>query len=115
MSSEDAMLFIEGSVFFLFIGGFCAWLLLSHRLREWRDRKESDRVSALVTALRGNPISEVVDRFGPPREFFEGSSGRSLYVWRSPPSAALPRVRGLLVLTLTVDHGRVVESNWQLR
>lgn len=110
------MFVVEASVSLLFIIGFLTWLLLSERLLAWRDAKDERRVSTLVAELQGNRIAEVLSRFGPPREHFQGSSGRSLYIWRRPPSTGLPRVRGLLVLTLTVDtDGRVVESAWQRR
>jgi hypothetical protein len=110
------MLVVETTVFFLFLGGFCAWLILSERLTKWRDRREAGRVAALLDSLEGNDISCVLDRFGPPGEQFTGSSGRSLYVWRCPPSTGAPPVHGLLVITMTVDpEGRVVGSAWQRR
>lgn len=110
------MLVVEISVFFLFLGGFCAWLILSDRLRQWRERREAERIAALLGSLEGNDITYALDRFGPPREQFTGSSGRSLYVWRCPPSTGMPPVHGLVVVTMTVDReGRVVESAWQRR
>jgi hypothetical protein len=111
------MFVVEISVLILFIGGFCVWLLLTDRIGEWRARREADRVSSFVNDLRGNEIADILKRFGPPREQFTGSSGRSLYVWQSPPSNELPRVRdGLLVLMLTVDEdGMVSETVWHRR
>ncbi len=110
------MFFVEGCVFFLFIGCFSAWLLLSDRITEWRDQKEAERVSAAINELRAQKIDGILQQFGPPREHFEGSSGLSLYVWRSPPSTGLPRTRGVLMVTLTVNaKGDVVESTWQRR
>lgn len=110
------MFFVEGSVFLLFVGGFLIWLLLSDRFRQWRDGREAQRISQIVNALRGDEIDAVLSRFGPPREQFHGSSGRSLYVWRSPPSEGLPYSRRLLVVTLTVDaDGRVIDTAWQRR
>jgi hypothetical protein len=110
------MLFVEASVFCLFLGGFAVWLLLSDRFYEWRAKRESARVSLLVDSLSGIPIQGAVTRFGPPVEQFTGSTGRSLYVWHSPPATGLPRMDGVLILTLTVDRdGRVIESSWQKR
>jgi hypothetical protein len=110
------MLVVETSVFFLFLGAFCTWLLLSDRLARWRDKREAERIAALLASLEGDDITHVLDRFGPPREQFTGSSGRSLYVWRCPPSTGMPPVHGLVVVTMTVDpEGRVVESAWQRR
>lgn len=110
------MLVVETSVFFLFLGGFCTWLILSDRLSRWRDKREAERIATLLESLEGNDITCALDRFGPPREQFTGSSGRSLYVWRCPPSTGMPPVHGLVVVTMTVDReGRVVESAWQRR
>jgi hypothetical protein len=110
------MFVVEISVFVFFIGGFCVWLLLTDQIGAWRERREADRVSSFVNDLRGNEIAEIVKRFGPPREQFTGSSGRSLYVWQRPPSNELPRIRGLLVLMLTVDEdGLVAETVWHRR
>jgi hypothetical protein len=110
------MFFVEACVCFLFIGGYFTWLLVSDRVQEWRDKKEAERVSSAVNELRAQKISSILQQLGPPREHFEGSSGRSLYVWRSPPSTGLPRTRGVLTVTLTVDaNGEVVESAWNRR
>ena len=110
------MLVVEASVFFLFLGCFCTWLILSDRVRKWRENKETERIAALLNSLEGGDITYALDRFGPPREQFTGSSGRSLYVWRCPPSKGMPPVHGLVVVTMTVDSkGRVVESAWQRR
>lgn len=110
------MLVLEATVFFLFLGGFCSWSVLSDRLRRWREQREADRIAALLASLEGVDIACALDRFGPPREQFTGSSGRSLYVWRYPPSRGMPAVHGLVVVTITVDpRGRVVESVWHRR
>jgi hypothetical protein len=110
------MFFVELSFLLLFVAGFLVWLIASDRLATWRDRKEANRVSGAIGALQGDEIESVLMRFGPPREQFHGSSGRSLYVWRRPPSEGLPETRGLLVVTLTVDaNGRVVETAWERR
>jgi hypothetical protein len=110
------MFFVESCVLLFFGGGFFAWLLLSDRFQQWRDHREAEQISAIINDLRGDEIEAVLNRFGPPREHFQGSSGHSLYVWRRPPSAGLPTSRRLLVVTLTVDSdGRVVESSWQRR
>jgi hypothetical protein len=110
------MFFVEGSVFLFFVGGFFIWLMLSDRLRQWRDRRESQRISEVVNSLHGDEIEAVLMRFGPPHEHYRGSSGRSLYVWRRPPSDGLPAADGLLVVTLTVDpDGHVVDTFWQRR
>lgn len=107
------MLFVEASVFLLFLAGFCTWLLLSNRLTEWKDRRQARRVSQIIDRLQGEKIDAVVERFGPPREQFTGSSGRSIYVWRRPPSLQLPDIRGVLVVTITVNsNGRIDESVW---
>lgn len=110
------MFFVEASVFCLFLGGFAVWLLLSDRFYEWRAKREMARTSCFVDSLLGMPIEEALTRFGPPIEQFTGSTGRSLYVWHSPPASGLPRLDGVLILTLTADQdGRVIESSWQKR
>ena len=107
------MFVVEASVFFLFLGGYCIWMLFSDRLSAWRDRRQANRVSRFVDALHGQAITQIVESFGPPREQFTGSSGRSIYVWRRPPSKNFPEIRGLLVVTLTVgDDGHVAETEW---
>lgn len=110
------MFSVEIAVFFLFLGGYCVWLLVSGRILLWRSAREARRVSLAVDALPGQPIAGVLERFGPPREQFAGSSGRSLYVWSHPPSAGLPASGGVLVVTLTVDaNGRIAEAAWHKR
>lgn len=107
------MLVVEASVFLFFLAGFCSWLLLSDRLVEWKDQRQARRVSQIISGLQGESIDTVVKRFGPPREQFTGSTGRSIYEWRRPPSQQLPDIRGVLVVTLTVDsNGRIDESVW---
>jgi hypothetical protein len=107
------MLVVEASVFLLFLAGFCGWLLLSDRLVEWKDQRQARRVSQIINRLQGENIDTVIERFGPPREQFTGSTGRSIYEWRRPPSLQLPDIRGVLVVTITVDsNGRIAESVW---
>lgn len=108
------MFFVEGSVFLLFLGGFCAWLLLSDKIAIRRRRRQARSFSAAVERLHGQSIADIVNRLGPPREQFTGSSGRSLYVWRYPPLDGFPSLEGLAVVMLTVDaKGQVVTTNWQ--
>jgi hypothetical protein len=110
------MFFVEGCVFLLFLGGFCAWLLLSDKIALRRLRREAKSLSSAVNDLQGQPISDIVKRLGPPREQFTGSTGRSLYVWRCPPLDGFPRIEGSAVVTLTVDsEGRVIAADWQRR
>ena len=110
------MFFVEGCVFLLFLGGFCAWLLLSDKIAARRREREAKSFSIAVDKLYGQPISEVVQRFGPPREQFNGSTGRSLYVWRCPPLDGLPPIEGSAIVTLTVNSdGEVVNAGWQRR
>lgn len=110
------MLLVEASVFFLFLGGFCTWLILSERVVRWRERKEAEQIADVVGCFEGHDISFALDRMGPPREQFTGSSGRSLFVWQCPPSTGMPHVEGLLVVMLTADvEGKVVESSWHRR
>jgi hypothetical protein len=110
------MFFVEGGVFLLFLGGFCVWLLLSDKIAARRRRREAKSFSAAVDRLHGQSISDLVKRFGPPREQFTGSTGRSLYVWRCPPLDGFPKIEGSAVVTLTVDsEGQVVAADWQRR
>jgi hypothetical protein len=110
------MFFVEGCVFLLFLGGFCAWLLLSDKIALRRRKREAKSFSSAVNNLHGQSISEIVKRFGPPREQFTGSTGRSLYVWRCPPLDGLPNIEGSALVTLTVDsEGQVVDAGWQRR
>ena len=110
------MFFVEICVFFLCIGLFCAWLLISDRMRTRKSRRESERIDRSIRLLAGRTIEELLDAYGTPYEQFAGSTGRSLYVWRRPPSLALPETNGVLVVTVTVDRdGVVADVSWEKR
>ena len=108
-------MFVEVSVCILFIGGYSLWLLLADRILGWRERRENERVQQFVAALNGTEIDPLLFRLGLPLEEFQGSSGKNLYVWRRPPNSALPAIKGVLTVTVTVENGLVAECNWQKR
>ena len=108
------MFFVEVSVFLLFLGLFSGWMLLSDRLTRRQDARRAECMSTLVDSLKGMEITTVLARYGPPRDQFSGSTGRSIYTWRRPPSNEFPEMRGLVVITLTVNEsGHVVDTAWQ--
>jgi hypothetical protein len=108
------MFVFESCVFVLFLGACCFWSLLRDHIRERRDRQQAEHVSKLVGGLVGTEIQAVQARLGPPEEVIEGHFGRSLYIWKAPPSQILPYLRGILVVTLTTDaERRVTHAVWR--
>jgi hypothetical protein len=107
---------MELLVFVFFFIAFYAVGMIRLGLRSWRDRRQKRELRTLVRDLRGREIRIAEHRLGPPHEVVDGSSGRSLWVWRSPPNEVLPDGTGLLILSLTVDPGgRITGGGWNRR
>ena len=86
-----------------------AWGFINYR----RDRKREVGMDEIAAQLKGRPIADVVRRLGDPFEVAEGTSGRSMYVWKAPPATTLPQGSGLLTVMLTIESGKVVDVEWR--
>ena len=85
-------------------------------LIRYRDIKRADAMGKELSHLPGKMAWEVEQRFGPPTEIVEGTSGRYLYIWKVLSLPHIPKSGGLLVMTLTVSpDGTVTETHWQQR
>jgi hypothetical protein len=108
------MLVFETAVFVLFLGGVCFWGLLREHFIAKRERRRAEQITILLKSLPGIPIADAKRRFGPPHEEIVGDSGRSLHVWRAPPTEAFPNFPGVLIVTLTADEqGVVTNAVWR--
>jgi hypothetical protein len=104
------MFVFEASVFVLFLGFVCVWSLVRESLAERKYQRAADQLSNLANAFYGRHIAEATAKFGPPLEEVVGSSGRSLYTWKSPPAPGFPRFDRVIILTLTADREGVVRD-----
>ena len=86
-----------------------AWGL--HRYR--RDKSRASGMESLAARWKGRAALEVVREIGDPFEVAEGTSGRSLYIWKAPPATTLPGGSGLLTVIVTVESGNVVDVEWR--
>ncbi len=106
---------VEFLVLVVMLGGFVLFTTSRGWLTNFRERRRGQLLDAKMLTLPGKPISAVIEEFGPPFEAFTGSSGRGLYVWKSPPSTNFPKGRGLLIVTLTTEQGVVSQTDWKTR
>lgn len=96
----------------LFYAGTQIWSLVSRVRARIRGR----RIDAMVKSMDGQRIQDAEKLFGPPLEVVDGTTGRQLYIWKSPPSEQFPPGPGLLIVTLTVDsHGWITHAVWKAR
>lgn len=105
-------------VVFFFVSLFALglWLLLSDTAGQWRRFWRARRVGMLLRELEGGEVVRAEKLLGPPREIVAGSGGRALYVWKDPPSAAIPPAAPLLIITLTVDAaGKISHAAFEER
>jgi hypothetical protein len=100
------------------------WLLLAVSVlrdlwRARRDRLRAARMDQIAAQFTHRPVHEMVLAFGDPFEIAEASSGaggRSLYIWKAPPSQGFPAGRGLLTLIVEVgSSGMVDRMEWRDR
>jgi hypothetical protein len=82
-----------------------------------RDRLRAARMNEIVAGFTLRPVQEMVLSFGDPYEIVQThANGRSLYVWKSPPSRNLPPGRGLLTMVAEVgQEGEVEQIQWRDR
>ncbi len=107
------MFVFETCVFILFLGSVCIWSLVRESLEERRYQQAADQLSNVVNSFYGRPIEEAKSSFGPPFEEVAGHSGRSLYIWKSPPAPNLPRFNRVAIVTLTADQdGMIRDAEW---
>jgi hypothetical protein len=108
------MFFVEAAVFVLFLGCCCLWSLIRDGLRNRRERRCANQVSAVVGGLIGCEVKALEHKFGAPYEIIEGHFGRNLRIWKFPPARGFPQIRGVLVVTLTTDEReRVTKAVWR--
>jgi hypothetical protein len=107
---------VELAVLFGFLFLLYTWLIARALWRASRNSKQQRALLQLVEDLRGRSILVALDQLGPPEEQFMGSTGRSLCVWKAPPTSTLPAGDGLLIFTLVSDdHGTVEDGHWHKR
>lgn len=104
---------LEIIVLILFIGlavlGSLVWGLYRYRIDQRREKGMDERAAE----WKGKTILDIIRELGDPFEVADGTSGRSMYIWKSPPSTALPQGSGLLTVMMTVDAGKVVDVEWR--
>ncbi len=94
----------------------CLFNIGQEVLRNWRKLRRADALGKELGQLSGKMAWEAEKLFGPPTEIVEGTSGRSLYIWKSLSLPRIPKDSGLLVVTLTIGpDGSVAETHWQQR
>ena len=82
--------------------------------RAKRDRKRAFLMTALVNKFANRPVAELVEAIGDPYEWMDGTSGRSLYIWKAPPNEKLPPGSGLLTVVAIVEaDGTIEEMTWR--
>lgn len=107
------MFIFETCIFLIFAGGIGAWLLIGERLDEWRYQRQADRIGNIVNGMVGQRLEQASSYFGPAAEEVSGESGRSLHIWRVPPARGLPRIKRVVIITLTTDSGgQIVDAEW---
>jgi hypothetical protein len=106
---------VEFIVFFVMLVGFVLFSTSRGWLTSLRERRRARFLDAKMQELSGKAVSVALEQFGPPFEDFTGSTGRSLYVWRSPPSDNFPQGPGLLIVTLTAENGLISHTDWKTR
>jgi hypothetical protein len=94
-------LVFEVIFFFVSLTVLGFWLFAREATVDWRRNYRSRRVQALLQKWEGQSVQKAESRLGPPTEIVNGSSGRSLYIWKDPPS--IPKASTLLIITLTVN------------
>jgi hypothetical protein len=107
---------IEITTFGLMVIALIAGALIRDYWHARRDRQRAARMGALVEEFTGQSILNLVMRIGDPYERMDGTSGRSLYIWKAPPSERLPPGSGLLTVVATVEmDGAISEITWRDR
>jgi hypothetical protein len=99
---------LEVLIFIFSVSGLFAWAYFKDVRHERRDAIQARRMDKLIRDWEGRSTTDL--NLGPPYEIIEGASGRSLHIWRCPPTQKLPRGNGILVVSLTVSPDGVIEK-----
>ena len=84
--------------------------------RARRDQKRAVEMTRIVARFTTASIDSLIAQIGAPYETAEGTSGRALFIWKSPPNDQLPPGSGLLTVTVTVEAGGAISSiEWRDR
>jgi hypothetical protein len=100
---------------------FAVWLLSVLAL--WRDYRKARRSRNLEPALirtlqpyYGRNVDAVEQKLGPPSEIVPGNGGRKLYIWNGAQGDPLPRMEGVLIVSIEVSgQGTVEQMYWRMR
>jgi hypothetical protein len=94
----------------------CGYSLARDLYVFWRNQQRADALGRALRALEGQPAWDAEKRFGAPTEVVEGTSGRSLHIWKGERLPGVPPGAGLLVVTLTIEAGGLISgAHWQQR
>jgi hypothetical protein len=96
---------------------FCFYLVCVGR-HAWMRRRERQRermVARTVRAFVGSRVEAATKTLGPPAGVFEGTTGRSLYIWRPPREGAIPGGDGMVLVSMVVSaDGAVADATWRI-
>jgi hypothetical protein len=99
---------IEITTFGLMVLALIVGTLARDYWRAKRDRARVEAVNRIAVEFTGQPIELLVQLIGAPYDMAEGSSGRTLLIWKSPPNEKLPPGSGLLTIVVTVEAGGTI-------
>jgi hypothetical protein len=103
---------------FVFIAMAFGFYLVAMIRRAWvarRERRRAQILARLVPAFVGSPLERVMRTFGPPASVYEGTTGRTLYIWHPPHGEAVPTGEGLVIVSMTVAaSGAVDDATWRI-
>lgn len=113
--SYSAMLW-EVILLILSVTLLCCYSIAQEMLSNLRTRRRADAIGNELSQLPGKMAWDAEKVFGPPTEIVDGTSGRQLYIWKSPNLPHIPKGNSLLVVTLTINpDGSVSDTHWQQR
>ena len=105
---------IEITTFGLMVLALIAGALARDYWLAKRDRSRAVHMDSIILEFADQPLAVLVSFLGNPYEVANGVSGRSLYIWKSPPNDRLPRGSGLLTMTATVEaDGMISGIEWR--
>ncbi len=106
---------LEILVFVAMAFGFYAVCMVR---RAWLQRRERIRERALaqmIPSFVGARVDQATRTLGPPASVVEGTTGRTLSIWRPPREGAVPHGDGLVVVSMTVARdGAVDDATWRI-
>jgi hypothetical protein len=105
-------------VFFIFLAVAFGFYLVWMGRRAWirrRERRRERMVARTIRAFVGSRVEAATRTLGPPAGVFEGTTGRSLYIWRPPREGAIPSGDGLVLVSMVVSaDGDVADATWRI-